>query len=132
MSLAGEIDPRFVDLAFALIVCEAVGLAAYHALTGRGPAPMGTIANLLAGGFLVMVLREMLAGAAPVWVLASLTAALVAHAVDIATRWRKRGAHPPGARITRGAISLRATRRNVNPAQKAPEIKTQEMERPHV
>ena len=131
MSLAGVIDPRFVDLALVLIVLEGAGLAAYHAMTGRGPAPIGTIANLAAGGFLVLVLRETLAGAAPLWVVATLTAALVAHGVDLGIRWRSPDARPLGPRITRGAISLRATRRQMNPAQKAPDIKKQELERPH-
>jgi hypothetical protein len=131
VSLAGEIDPRFVDLALVLIVLEAVGLTAYHAMTGRGPAPIGNIANLAAGGLLVLVLRETLAGASPVWVVATLTAALISHGVDLAVRWRDAAVPPFGPRITRGAITLRATRRQMNPAQKAPDVKTKELERPH-
>ena len=113
MSLAGQIDPRFVDLALALILLEGLGLIGYHALTGRGPPPLGLIANLLAGGFLVLVLREMLVGAPPVWMAASLGAALAAHGLDLFTRWRGRAPSMP--RITRGAITLRAARRQENP-----------------
>jgi hypothetical protein len=130
LSLAAEIDPRFVDLALALILLEAVGLTTYHALTGRGPAPIGTIANLLAGGFLVLVLREMLCGASPFWVIASFTSALIAHGVDLAIRWNSRGVSPFGPRITRGAITLTATRRQMNPAPKTSELATKEWERP--
>ena len=131
MGLAAEIDPRFVDLALALVALEAVGLVAYYAATGRGPSPIGTIANLLAGGFLILMLREMLGGLGPGWIIASLSAALVAHAVDLVARWRGGSANTRGPRITRGAISLRATRNQQNPAPKTPECKTPELGRPH-
>ena len=132
MSLIDAIDPRFVDLALGLIALEALGLIAYFVATGRGPAPIGTLANLLSGGFLILVLRETLAGASAFWVVASLTAALIAHGVDLAVRWRRGDASPFGPRITRGAISLTATRKQTNPTQQASEIKTEELERPHV
>ena len=128
MSQFGGIDPRFVDLALALIGLEAVGLVGYRALMGRGPSPLGLVANLLAGGFLVLALREMLVGAAPAWIAASLGAALIAHVLDLSARWRRA---PSGPRITRGAITLRATRRYESPAPKTPELETPELGSPH-
>ena len=120
------IDPRLVDLGLGLIALEAVGLLVFRASTGRGPSPLALIANLLAGGFILVALRSTLSGAGFVWIGAALTASLVAHVVDLAARWDARTATIPGPRITRGAISLRATRRQENPAPKA-----RDMEAPH-
>lgn len=120
---SGEfLDPRLVDLALALIALEGLGLLAFRAWTARGPAPIALIANLLAGGFILVALRSTLAGADLVWIGAALAASLLAHVVDLASRWEARPSPITGPRITRGAISLRATRRHENPAPKAPDL----------
>lgn len=77
---------RVVDVILTLVVVEAVALEGWRRLTGRGLALRALIANLLAGGFLLLALRAALVGADWTWVAASLFAALLAHLADLATR----------------------------------------------
>jgi len=88
-----------VDLVIAVTLCEGVALCAWHLRTGRGPAPAVLIPNLLAGLFLVIALRAVLAADPPAaarglacapW----LVAAGLAHAADLWRRWPRRGAAP--------------------------------------
>ena len=122
MASGDVFDPRLVDVGLALIALEAAGLLVLRAVTGRGPSPIALVANLLAGGFILVALRSTLAGAELLWIGAALAASLVAHVVDLASRWDARAPQLAGPRITRGAISLRATRRHENPAPKAPDL----------
>jgi hypothetical protein len=80
----------FLDLALALIVLEGVALIAWRRLRGEGPRPGALIANLAAGAFLLIVARELWIGADGVWIAAPLTAALVAHGVDLVARWENK------------------------------------------
>lgn len=77
---------RVVDIILTLVVVEAVALAGWRRLTGRGVALRALTANLLAGGFLLLAVRAALVGADWIWVAASLLAALLAHLADLATR----------------------------------------------
>jgi hypothetical protein len=77
---------RIVDAILILVVVETVALAFYRRLTGRGIAVRALIANMLAGGFLLLAVRAALVGADWTWVGASLFAALLAHLADLATR----------------------------------------------
>lgn len=88
------IDPVYIDGALALIGVEGLALLTWRARTGNGPAPRGLIANLAAGASLLLVARALLTGAGEFAILIPLTLALVAHVVDLASRWE--GA--PGAR----------------------------------
>jgi hypothetical protein len=90
MDAAGSLDPRLLDLALALLALEGAGLIGWRFATGRGPAPRALIANLLAGAFLLLAGREILTGAGPLWIAAALTAAFVAHGLDLAARWERR------------------------------------------
>ena len=81
------IDPRYIDLALAMIGVEGVALLAWRARTGRGPAPRPLIANLAAGACLLLVARALLTDAGALPTLAALTLALVAHGLDLAARW---------------------------------------------
>ena len=88
MQAAAAIDPRFVDIALALIALEAVALLAWRWSSGRGPEPRALVANLLAGASLLVAARGALTGASSLSIGAALAAALVAHIFDLAGRWR--------------------------------------------
>jgi hypothetical protein len=82
-----RIDPGYIDLALALIGVEGLALLAWRAKTGRGPAPLGLIANLAAGACLLLVARAVLTGAGALATLGALTLALAAHLADLVLRW---------------------------------------------
>lgn len=65
---AWSASPRIVDVVLVLVVIEAVGLAALHRLTGRGPSLRSVWGGLLSGAFLLL-------------------ASLAAHLADLASRW---------------------------------------------
>jgi hypothetical protein len=90
LGAADAIDPRFLDLALALIVVEAVALIAWRRLRGEGPRPAALIANLAAGAFLLIVARELLIGAGGLRVAVPLTLALIAHVCDLVARWERK------------------------------------------
>lgn len=79
---------RIVDIVLALTALEAVALMAYHQWTGRGIAPLDLLSTLAAGVFLMLALRAALTGAGWVWIAGCLVAALAAHLLDLARRWR--------------------------------------------
>lgn len=83
----GGVHPAFIDLALALIGVEGLALLAWRAKTGRGPAPLGLIANLSAGACLLLVARTLITGTGAMATLAALTLALVAHVIDLVARW---------------------------------------------
>lgn len=87
-------DPRFIDAILALVVVEAGAVLGFRAWRGGGPAPLGFLCNLFAGGFLLLALRHALADASPVAIALSLAFALVAHLSDLAMRWRAAPAQP--------------------------------------
>ncbi len=79
---------RIVDVILALMVLEGIALVAYHRATGRGVAPAGLLATMLAGGCLLLALRVALTGASWHWIALLLAAALVAHVADLWRRWK--------------------------------------------
>jgi len=78
---------KLVDLIVGLVGIEAAALLIFRSVTGRGPSAIAMIANLLAGTFLLLALRNALAGAEWGWIAACLTGALAAHLVDLRLRW---------------------------------------------
>jgi hypothetical protein len=100
MNGASPFDPRWLDLALALIALEGAGLLAWRLATGQGPKPAGLIANLAAGAFLLIVARELLTGAGALAALAALTAALVAHGFDLAGRWERKPKVDPESAVS--------------------------------
>jgi hypothetical protein len=97
-------DGRLVDAILALVALEAFAVLGFRAVSGRGPAPLPFVANLLAGTFLLLALRNALNGAAWMWIAASLAAGLVAHLADLAARWEiapRREKQPMGQRSER-------------------------------
>lgn len=79
---------RAVDWILALVVLEALALIALRWRTGRGVPPAPLLANLAAGGFLLLALRAALSGVAWFWIALPLLAAFAAHLLDLRARWR--------------------------------------------
>jgi hypothetical protein len=79
---------RVVDLILLMLVIEAVVLLTYNFLTGRGIPAVALLINLLAGAFLLTALRSALIQSPWEWTAGWLAAALIAHAADLAQRWR--------------------------------------------
>ena len=106
---------RIIDWVVGLVALEAVALLAWRAATGRGPAPLALIGNLLAGMFLLLALRNALIGDSGVRIGLCLLGALGAHRADLAGRWDgSRARAPPAASrppksptISNATISLR-------------------------
>lgn len=88
---------RIVDIAIALALLEGLAVALYRHRTGRGPALRPFLVNLAAGLCLMLALRAALVGAGWGWVAVALVGSLLAHAADLAWRWRVGDRqHPPG------------------------------------
>lgn len=79
---------RIVDAILALVFVEGVLLALLHRRRGVGIAPTELLGFLASGAALLLALRSALVGAPWTWTAAWLAAALVAHVVDLARRWR--------------------------------------------
>lgn len=81
---SGEI----VDFILVAMLFEALLLMFLRRTTGRGIASAQVCANLAAGAVLMLALRAALKGAGWQTVAAWLAAALLAHVVEVAVRWR--------------------------------------------
>lgn len=81
------VQPRFIDVILALVAFEAVAVLILRTFFGVGPARFGFLCTLLAGGFLLLALRQALAGASPFLIAGCLALAGVAHLADLALRW---------------------------------------------
>ncbi len=79
---------RLVDVVIAITVIEALALAIYHRISGKGVAPSQFLVNLVSGLCLMLALRAALAGAGPLWVACWVTAAGLAHVLDLRQRWK--------------------------------------------
>ena len=78
---------RIVDLLFAFITLEVLGLAIYRRLTGRGVPFLDLIVSLLAGMALLLALRSALLGSPWPQIAGFLGLSLIAHIADLARRW---------------------------------------------
>ena len=79
---------RVIDLILALMLVEGLALTLYRHFTKRGIEPLDLLANFLAGGFLLLALRNALVMAGWMPVALCLSAALLAHFADLARRWK--------------------------------------------
>lgn len=88
---AGFANGHIIDLILAMVVAEAIALALWRRRTGRGPE-LAPLLPLLASGFLLLLAVRAALVRAP-WPLVALPlgAALVAHLLDLALRWRRPG-----------------------------------------
>jgi hypothetical protein len=85
---------RVIDLVLALMLVEAIALAALYYMTGRGIAPVRLWPNLLAGAFLMLALRASLTGAGATAIGSWLALGLVGHLTDLALRWPRGTVRP--------------------------------------
>ncbi len=78
-----------VNGVIALTLLEAAALLAYRRLSGRGIAPVDWALNLVSGLCLMLAVRSALMGTG--WQVAAmwLSAAGLAHGVDMFSRWRR-------------------------------------------
>jgi hypothetical protein len=83
-------DGRIVWLILALVLVEAVLLIALRMRTGRDIRPLPLIANLAAGGLLMLAIRAALLDQPWIWVGLFMALALIAHLTDIASRFLAR------------------------------------------
>ena len=110
---------RAIDGILGLVVLEAAALLAYRAARGRGPPSSSFLANLLSGAFLLIALRDALAGGSALVIGGCLTAALIAHVYDLYGRWdsvpvAERPVTPPAT------VPLRVPDISKPPAPRAP------------
>jgi hypothetical protein len=80
---------RIVDLILAFMVLEALGLIVLWRRSGHGVRPLPLLANLAAGGTLLLALRSALTGGSPGMLALFLLLSLVAHLADLACRWSR-------------------------------------------
>lgn len=78
-----------IDIVIVMTLLEGAALALYHRSTGRGMAPRDFLPNLAAGLALMLALRAGIDGAGWGVVAAALLVAGLAHAADLARRWRR-------------------------------------------
>jgi hypothetical protein len=80
---------RLIDIILIIVVIEATVFFMMWRRSGRGIAPLDLLPNLCAGAFLLLAMRVTLAGGG--WMIACgcLSAAGVAHLIDVYRRWRK-------------------------------------------
>jgi hypothetical protein len=79
---------HIIDLILVLVVLEAAALAIWHGRTGRGIALGAMAANLCSGAALLLAVRAALVGAWWGLVALPLLAGLLAHLLDLRSRWR--------------------------------------------
>lgn len=81
-------DPRFIDAILLLVAFEAATVLGFRFIRGAGPAPLGFLCTLLAGAFLLLALRQALAGAPTSMIAGCLMLSLLAHLADLSLRWK--------------------------------------------
>lgn len=112
---------RAIDWILGLVAVEAALALALRAAR-RGPAIVSFMANLLSGAFLLVALRNALAGGSAASISLCLTAGLIAHLADVYCRWERGSlsslSSAPASRM-RATLSMRASKappRAVRPA----------------
>ena len=80
---------HLVDFILVVVVLEAAALLVYWARAKRGVAPLDLLPNLCAGTFLLLALRGTLAGSGWMVTTLCLSAAGLAHLIDVYRRWRR-------------------------------------------
>ncbi|MEX1368432.1 MAG: hypothetical protein AB1Z98_35195 [Nannocystaceae bacterium] len=78
----------FVDIALVALLIEVVVLVVLGRRPGARLAPADVLAQLAAGGILLVALRCALTGADPLWIPVLLAASLPAHLYDLVRRAR--------------------------------------------
>ena len=118
------LNKSWIDAILGLVMLEGLLLVAWRTRNGRGPKPGPLVANLLAGGFILLALRAAISGGSLVWIAVCLAMSLIAHLVDLVSRWES--PEPiqtmPDARVTRAMNSPCATK--IPQAPSAPNVES--------
>ena len=80
---------RIVDLMVIFVVIEVLVLIAYWRRTGRGIPIVSLLANVGAGGSLMLALGATLKGYEYTIIALCLVSSLVFHVADLAIRWKR-------------------------------------------
>lgn len=80
---------KIVDIMVAFVMLELIVLLIYWRVKRRGVPALPLLANVGAGGSLMLALGAQLKGLGYLAVASCLVAALVFHVTDIALRWRR-------------------------------------------
>lgn len=80
---------RIVDIMVAFVVIEVFVLILYWRRTGRGIPTVPLLANIGAGGSLMLALGATLKGYEPNVIAICLVSSLVFHLTDLAIRWKR-------------------------------------------
>ena len=83
-----------VDAILVLMAAEATLLLALWLIAGRGIRPIPLLANLAAGGSLLLALRSVLTGGSSSTLAVFLLLSLAAHVLDLICRWAVRPRAP--------------------------------------
>ena len=79
----------YVDAILIFMALEGIALIAYRRATGRGIEPGALIANLIAGGGLLLALRAALTGYGLPVIGACLCLSFAGHLADLQKRWSR-------------------------------------------
>ncbi len=79
---------RIADLILGLIVLEALAFVAIRRISGNGPRLLSLLGTLASGVFLLLAFRSAASGQPWTVTAGCLAGAFIAHAADIAGRWR--------------------------------------------
>jgi hypothetical protein len=88
MTMAWLASPHLIDAILAFTVIEGTALTLWGHRTGYGLSGRRILRMLLPGIFLMLALRQALAGHPMPWVPAALAAALVCHIAELQIHWR--------------------------------------------
>lgn len=80
---------RIVDIMVLFVVIEVIVLIVYWKRTGRGVPTIPLLANIGAGGSLMLALGATLKGMSTGVIAMCLISSLIFHLTDIAIRWQK-------------------------------------------
>jgi hypothetical protein len=81
------LNERWIDAILGLVLLEGLLLVAWRAWTGNGPTPGPLVANLLAGGLILLALRAAISGGSFFGIATYLALSLIAHLIDLVSRW---------------------------------------------
>lgn len=80
---------RIVDIMVLFVIVEVIALLAYYRSTGRGVPTLPLLANVGAGGSLMLALGATLKGFDTTVIALCLVASLIFHLSDLAIRWKR-------------------------------------------
>ena len=80
---------RIVDIMVLFVIIEVIALVLYWWRTGKGVPTVPLLANIGAGGSLMLALGATLKGMSAMTIAVCLIASLIFHMTDLAIRWQR-------------------------------------------